>query len=295
MIRLVVADDHPVVLNGLEQILRAEKDFQVIACCTDGDQAIVSVRELDPDMLILDLRMPRMDGLAVLQELQRFECRTRIILLTASLDAAEIRQAIISGASGVILKDSAVHLLVACIRSVMAGERWLDPGNVRRLLAESDSTGHIAPMAAGRLTDREVELLFMVACRLTVDEVARALGLSESAVRAQIERLCRKLDVDSVADLDQFVVDSRPIPSQAPAASADKDPEAFQLRRMQKQFGLTPREAAVGLLLAQGFSNKEIADRLEITLNTVKTHVAAVHAKAEVSSTRKLLVVLRSI
>jgi two-component system nitrate/nitrite response regulator NarL len=293
MISIAIADDHPVVLNGIEQVLRAERDFRVVASCTDGEQALTAVVQKQPDVLILDLRMPRRDGLNVLRELTARNIATKVILLTASLNVGEIRRAVLLGASGVILKDAAVHLLVSCIRTVAAGERWLDATNLKRLLNESATTDQLSLEVTSKLNEKEIETFFMLSCRMPEEEIARATAVSEMAVHAQVERIYRKLGVQSSSELGQFIFDDseRAAAARIPIAS---EVENGQIRRLQKQFGLTPREASVSILLAQGFSNKEIADRLNITINTVKTHVAAIHAKAEVSSTRKLLVVLRS-
>lgn len=298
MTTIVIADDHPVVLNGIEQVLRAERDFRVVAACADGECALAAVQRHDPDVLIVDLRMPRKDGLQVLRELKDGAYRTRSILLTANLEVRDIRQSILLGASGVILKESAVHQLVSCIRSVAAGERWLDAANIRRLLVESANSGDVTAEVTSRLSEAELDAFFMAACGLGADEIARAIGATETGIRLLTERICSKLGVQSPSELSRFLAGSdagSPVSMRdAQIYIASRDGEGAQIRRLQKQFGLTPREAAVSLLLAHGLSNKEIADRLQITINTVKTHVAAIHAKAEVSSTRKLLVVLRS-
>lgn len=116
-IRLVLVDDHPITLDGLAQLFSTEPDFEVVAQATSGEEGLKAVRRLLPDILVLDLRMPEMDGLAVLVEMQRLRLPTRTVVLTA-LDDEEVLQALYLGARGIVLKDMASRLVVQCIRTV---------------------------------------------------------------------------------------------------------------------------------------------------------------------------------
>src|SRR6478672_895008 len=125
-VRIVLADDHPIVRDGLKKLLQLEEDFEVVGEAGDGREVLERVQELDPDVLLLDLRMPNLDGLAALQALQQSNRRTRVIVLTASEDKNEFVQAMKLGCSGIVLKQTAPDLIVKSIRKVNSGEIWLD-------------------------------------------------------------------------------------------------------------------------------------------------------------------------
>src|SRR5947208_8816801 len=126
MIRIIIADDHPIVRDGLRKLLLLEDDFEIVGEAGDGREVLAKVQEVDPDVLLLDLRMPNLDGLAALQALQQTNKRTRVIVLTASEDKNEFVQAMKLGCSGIVLKQTAPDLIVKSIRKVNAGEIWLD-------------------------------------------------------------------------------------------------------------------------------------------------------------------------
>jgi two-component system NarL family response regulator len=125
-IRIVVADDHPIFRDGLCKLLALEEDFQVVAQAQDGKQVLEVLQQFEPDVLLLDLKMPGLDGLATLQRLQAARNRTKVIVLTASEDKNEFIQAMKFGTSGIVLKQTATELLFKSIRKVYAGEIWLD-------------------------------------------------------------------------------------------------------------------------------------------------------------------------
>src|SRR5216683_3270147 len=125
-VRIVIADDHPIVRDGLKKLLMLEDDFEVVGEAGDGREVLDRVQELDPDVLLLDLRMPNLDGLSALQALQQTNKRTRVIILTASEDKNEFVQAMKLGCSGIVLKQTAPDLIVKSIRKVHSGEIWLD-------------------------------------------------------------------------------------------------------------------------------------------------------------------------
>src|SRR5580700_10484749 len=125
-IRIVVADDHPIFRDGLCKLLALEEDFEVVAQAQDGRQVLDVLQQYAPDILLLDLKMPGLDGLATLQRLQAIKNKTRVIVLTASDDKNEFVQAMKLGTSGIVLKQTATDLLIKSIRKVHAGEIWLD-------------------------------------------------------------------------------------------------------------------------------------------------------------------------
>ena len=121
-ITLVLADDHPLILDGIENLFQLEKDFKLVARCVDGEEALRAVRVHRPDVLVLDIRMPVRDGLSVLREMKKEKLPTRAVLLTAALDEDELAEAVRLGVRGLVLKELAPKLLVQCIRQVHAGE-----------------------------------------------------------------------------------------------------------------------------------------------------------------------------
>src|SRR6476659_4130362 len=125
-VRILLADDHPIVRDGLKKLLQLEDDFEVVGEAGDGREVLEKCHELDPDVLLLDLRMPNLDGLSALQALQQINKRTRVIVLTASEDKNEFVQAMKLGCSGIVLKQTAPDLIVKRIRNVQAGGICLD-------------------------------------------------------------------------------------------------------------------------------------------------------------------------
>ncbi len=125
-IRIAIADDHPIVRDGIRKLLSLEDDLEIVGEAGDGREILQLIQEQDPDVLLLDLRMPNMDGLAVMQTLQNANLRTKVIVLTASEDKNEFVQAMKLGCSGIVLKQTSPELIVKSIRKVNAGEIWLD-------------------------------------------------------------------------------------------------------------------------------------------------------------------------
>src|SRR3954468_21519779 len=142
-VRIVLADDHPIVRDGLKKLLQLEEDFEVVGEAGDGREVLEKVRELDPDVLLLDLRMPNLDGLSALQALQQTNKRTRVIVLTASEDKNEFVQAMKMGCSGIVLKQTAPDLIVKSIRKVHSGEIWLDSHTTAAVMRQFAAPGEM--------------------------------------------------------------------------------------------------------------------------------------------------------
>lgn len=195
-ISLVLADDHPIVLEGLAQLFGLEPDFHVLARCTDGEATLRAVRRYDPDILVLDVRMPGKDGLAILGEMTSATCRTRVVLLTAALDEEGVMKAIRLGAWGLVRKEMAPRALVQCVRAVHAGERWLDQRSVARARQQGAQQETGATRLAGGLTPRELEIVRMIAHGLRNKEIATRLSISEGTVKIHLHNVYEKLQVD---------------------------------------------------------------------------------------------------
>ena len=204
MIRLVLADDHPIVLAGLTRLLSLEPDFDLRGTAANGAEALRLVRELRPDVLVLDLRMPVKDGLAVLREMAGEKLATRVVVLTAT-DEGEVAEAIELGARGVVLKDMAPQLLVRCIREVAAGRRWVDRTSatqtVNRLLQREASVNALART----LTSRELEVARMVGKGMHNKLVAAKLSITEGTAKLHLHHVYEKLQVDGRLGLIRYL------------------------------------------------------------------------------------------
>jgi two-component system, NarL family, nitrate/nitrite response regulator NarL len=195
-IRIAVADDHPFILDGLEQLFRGEPDCEIVARATSGEEALAAIDQQSPDVLVLDVRMPGMDGIDVLRELSRRRNAPRVVLLTASLDDARLLEAFRLGAKGLVLKESAPRLLVQSVRQVWAGdESWNGTaiaGALRMLMQKHDSYVNVS----GTLTPRELEITRMVAQGLRNKDVATRLGITEGTVKFHLHSIYEKLKID---------------------------------------------------------------------------------------------------
>lgn len=203
-IRLVLADDHPIVLEGLEQLLSLEKDCEVVARAKNGDEALQAVRQFQPDVLVLDLRMPGTDGLAVLEEMRREALPTRVVILSAMNDDS-LFEAIRLGARGVVLKDMAPRLLMQCVRTVHAGGKWLEKGvatsAVDKLLEREAGTKAVAET----LTPRELQVARMIAKGVPSKTVASRLAITEGTAKLHLHHVYEKLKVEGRVGLMRFM------------------------------------------------------------------------------------------
>ena len=202
-VRLVLADDHRIILEGLEQLFHREKDFEVVATATSGEDALRAVREHHPDILVLDIRMPKGDGLSVLRQIHAEKLQTRVVLLTATLDEDEMLEAMQNGVSGLVLKESAAVGLVQTVRRVQRGERALEPSIVSRALdrlAQREEAQKIVEV----LSKRETEIVKMVAAGLRNKEIALKLSIGEGTVKTHLHTIYEKLGVHGRVELTMY-------------------------------------------------------------------------------------------
>ena len=206
-ISLVLADDHPLVLDGIEALLAGQPDMQVLARCADGEQALRAVRELRPDVLVLDLRMPRMDGLTVLRELKRLdgENRTRVVVLTAAVSSEDVIEAVRLGVKGVVLKEMAPQMLLACIRKVHGGGQWLERSATAQAIDALLRRDEGERELARALTAREIEVVRCVAQGLRNKEIARRLDINEGTVKIHLHNVYGKLGIDGRLALSAYL------------------------------------------------------------------------------------------
>src|SRR5437016_3547073 len=211
-VRIVLADDHPIVRDGLKKLLKLEEDFEVVGEAGDGREVLEKVHELDPDVLLLDLRMPNLDGLSALQALQQANKRTRVIVLTASEDKNEFVQAMKLGCSGIVLKQTAPDLIVKSIRKVNSGEIWLDSNTTAAVMRQFSTglEGNGANGAKGRerspLSAREREIVALVAQGYKNKEMAEKMFISEQTVKNHLHNIFDKLGVSDRLELALYAI-----------------------------------------------------------------------------------------
>ena len=200
-IKIVLADGHQIVLDSLEQLFAAEADFRVIARCSDGEEALQTVRKLTPDILILEIRMAGMDGLECLRQLKQEKLPTRVVFLTAMVDEDQALEAIRLGAGGVVLKEMSPHLLLLCIRKVHAGEQWIERQSITRAIEKLLNREAGARRLASLVTTRETEIVRLVAQDLPNKEIADRLGISAGTIKIHLHNIYQKLNVSSRREL----------------------------------------------------------------------------------------------
>jgi DNA-binding NarL/FixJ family response regulator len=206
-IRIVIADDHPIFRDGLRRLLAVEPDFEVVGEAADGHEAVDRVRALRPDVLLLDLAMPKAGGLDALRELAGSRTDVRAVLLTASVDRDDALEAVRLGARGVVLKAAATPLLYKCIRAVVAGEYWIGHERVQDLVASlrqfsAGASGGRQSSAA--LTRREHQVALAVLEGASNKEIAQKLG--EQTVKNHLSSIFSKFGVSSRLELALYAV-----------------------------------------------------------------------------------------
>jgi len=207
-IRVVIADDHPILREGLRRLLEDDGGFEVVGQAADGLEAVRRARELRPDVLLLDLAMPRASGLDALRDLSTDDSAPRVLILTVAIDDAQVLEALELGARGVVLKEAATELLFKAIRSVVAGQYWVGRDTVTdivRLLRERRAAAaRHEPTPAERLTPRERGIVALVAAGASNREVAEKLSLAEDTVKHHISNIFDKVGVSNRAELAAY-------------------------------------------------------------------------------------------
>jgi len=199
-IRTVLADDHPIVLQGLQHLFARHPDLEVVASCAGADEALSASREHRPDVVVLDVRMPQRSGLDLLAVLSRELPDVRCVVLTAAITQEQVVEALKRGAAGLVLKESPPEQLIECVRRVAAGERYFDSDTVTQAVqAAADRSGPTE--AAGSLTPRELEIVRMVAQGLRNRVIGERLVISESTVKVHLHNIYEKLGIEGRLEL----------------------------------------------------------------------------------------------
>jgi DNA-binding NarL/FixJ family response regulator len=194
-IRIVLADDHPIVLDGLEQLFGTEPDIEVVARATNAEAALRALEEFKPDVLVLDLAMPGHDGLWVMQQATARGLQSRIVLLTAHVDEAQLLEAVRLEVAGLVLKEMAPRLLVECVRKVHGGEKWLERHLIARAMDRKSSRDRELNRLTTLLTARELEIVRLAAEGLRNREIAERLTITEGTVKIHLHNIYEKLGV----------------------------------------------------------------------------------------------------
>jgi two-component system nitrate/nitrite response regulator NarL len=210
-VRIVIADDHPIFRDGLRRLLEAEQDLKVLGEASDGAEAVKMARQLKPDILLLDLSMPKHPGLEALRELSMGSgSPVRVILLTAAAEKNQIVEALQLGARGVVLKDSATQLLLKAIHTVMSGEYWVGRESVSNLVQYLrtlvQSSSDEARQKKFGLTPRELEIVAAVVAGYSNKEIAEYFKISEDTVKHHLSNIFDKLGVSTRLELALFAV-----------------------------------------------------------------------------------------
>jgi two-component system, NarL family, response regulator LiaR len=205
-ITVVIADDHPVVRQGLRTFLDLQEDLEVVAEASDGEEAVARAVEFVPDVVVLDLVMPKMDGIEAIRGIRDASPSTRVLVLTSFLDDEKVLPAVKAGAAGYLLKDAEPGELANAIRTVTRGEALLHPTVAAKVVQELASRDR-SPVA--ELTDRELEVLRLLARGLANKAIALELHVSEKTVKTHVSNILAKLHLADRTQAALFAVRER--------------------------------------------------------------------------------------
>lgn len=210
-IRLVLADDHHLVRQGIRALLEKSEDIQVVGEASNGREAVELVERLAPDVLVMDIAMPRLDGIQAIEQVLAANADTQIVVLSMYSDKALVRQALKNGASGYLLKGSVVEELLLAVRAANKGEIYLSPAVSRSILADliAVPANDTAPDPFKQLTPREREVLQLIAEGHTNSAIAQQLNVSAKTVEKHRAGLMSKLDVHNLSELIRAAIKQR--------------------------------------------------------------------------------------
>jgi two-component system NarL family response regulator len=200
-LRVLIVDDHALFRRGLHMVLKQEPDIEVVGEAADGHEAVGKAQELMPDVILMDVRMPKRSGIEATQKIKELLPHVKILMLTISDEEADLYEAIKAGASGYLLKEISIDEVADAVRSVWAGQSRISPSMAAKLLTEFAAMSKRAEerqqLPAPRLTDREMEVLTLVAQGLNNRDIAKDLFISENTVKNHIRNILEKLHLHS--------------------------------------------------------------------------------------------------
>jgi len=200
-LRVLVCDDHALFRRGLQMVLDQEEDLELVGEASDGVEVVTKAQELMPDVILMDVRMPKRSGIEAASDIKETLPHVKILMLTISDEEADLYEAIKAGASGYLLKEIPIEEVADAIRSVWAGQSRISPSMASKLLTEfaamSKASEDKPPMPAPRLTEREMEVLRLVAQGLNNRDIAKKLFISENTVKNHIRNILEKLHLHS--------------------------------------------------------------------------------------------------
>jgi len=203
-IRVLIADDHSVVAEGLRHLVEAERDIEVVACVGDGREAVQQARDTQPDVVLMDLSMPELNGADATRAILERDPKCRVIVLSMYSQREYVRRALKAGAAGYVVKRSAAKEVVEAIRAVHAGQRYLSPRVADVVLEDYSDERQDDPLT--RLSAREREVLQLLAEGRTGAQIAERLSLSQKTVETYRARLVEKLGIRDLAGLVRFAI-----------------------------------------------------------------------------------------
>ena len=205
-IRILIADDHPIVRQGLELVVSVQPDLELVAQASNGEEAVQLAQETQPDVIVMDLQMPVKDGLTAIAEIQELGVRSNILVLTSFPEDEMVISAVKSGATGIMLKDSPPEKLLEAIRTVHRGESALHPTIARRLMDEVRQPSRLLPLE-DPLTPREIEVLKCLAQGWTNREIALKLDVSVRTVTTHVRNILDKLHLENRTQAALYAVE----------------------------------------------------------------------------------------
>ncbi len=208
-IRILIADDHGVVREGLRALFKRAPEFSVVAEASDGAEVVRLVHERKPDVAIVDISMPRVSGIDAVRQIRKSNPGTKVLILTIHEDEEYVHQLVSAGANGYVLKEAGKDDILKAVRAVHAGERFFSPKVSNLIVEDFVKRSNPAPRPSASLTDREMEVLGYIAQGMTNAEIADRMFLSIRTIGTHRNNLMHKLDIHKTAGLVRYAIENR--------------------------------------------------------------------------------------